>query len=133
VLVVLGAQVQDRARRASDGVRGLDLGVVHDRLADLRARHPSLAEQLDERVRLPPERRVVDRRRVALDHPVALEPIDPALDRGRGQRDAPADVLERTPGILPHQCNDSLVDCVHQTVRQAWLRNKSPLNHAPYR
>ena len=39
--------------------------------------------------------------------------VDPALDRGRTQRDALADVLERAPGVLTKQRNDLLVNPVH--------------------
>ena len=113
VLGVGGAQVEDRARRAGDRVGRLDLGVLADRLADLVARHPPLAEELDEGVGVPADRRGIDVRRVAADDPVALEPVDAALDRRRRERDAAADVLERPPRVLPKQRNDSMVYFIH--------------------
>ncbi len=53
-----------------------------------------------------PEQRVVDERRVADDHAVALEPVDAPLDGGRRQRDALADVGERAPRVLAQQLHD---------------------------
>jgi hypothetical protein len=96
-----GADVDDRARRAGDRVRPLDLGVLGDRVAHLGAAHPPLAEQLDEGVRAPAVGLRVDRRRVTADHAACLEAIDTPLDGRSGEGDAAADVLERAPGVLP--------------------------------
>ena len=110
---VTRADAQDRARLARHGVRGLDLGVALDRLADLGGGHPPLAGELDERVRAPAEAARVDGRRVAAHDAVRLQPVDPPLDRRRRQRDPQPDALERAPRVLPEERNDLPVDVVH--------------------
>src|SRR5205823_6484976 len=93
-------------------------GAVADRGADVRAGEAALGRQLDDRLRLPPERAGVDHRRVAADDAVALEAIDPPLDGRSGQRDARADVLERAPRVLAQQRNDLPVDLVDLWVSE---------------
>jgi hypothetical protein len=90
--------------------------VVLDRIAHLGGRHPALAVERHERVRAPAVAAGIDLGRVAADHAVGLEPVDAPLDRGRAQRDAQADALERAPRILPEQRNDLPVDVIHQAI-----------------
>jgi hypothetical protein len=110
---VTRAHVEHRARLARHGVRGGDLGMVLDRLADLRRGHPALAEERHERVRAPAEAAGINARGVAAHDPVGLEPVDPALDRRRAQRDPHPDALEGAPGVLTEERNDLSVDVVH--------------------
>ena len=117
VLGAGGAQVDDRARRAGDRVSGLDLGLLAERLAHLPRRHPALAEELDEGVGRPADRRGIDDRRVAADDAGILEPIDAALDSRRRERDMSADVLKRAPCVLTQQRNDLLVDFVDSQLQ----------------
>ena len=48
--------------------------------------------------------------RIAADHAVLLQPVDPPLDRRRRQRHARADVLKRAASVLPQERNDLLVN-----------------------
>jgi hypothetical protein len=84
-----------------------------DRLADLRRGHPALAEQRHERVRAPAEPAGIHARRVTAHDSVGLEPVDPALDRRRAQRDPHPDALEGAPGVLTEERNDLSVNVVH--------------------
>ena len=127
VLGVPRVQVEDRARLAGDRVGGGDLGVPPGGGEDLRGGHPALAEERDDGVGGPAERDVVEHGRVALDDAGLLEPVDPALDRGRAERDARADVLEGAAGVLTQERNDLLVDFVEIHAGSALQRNESAL------
>jgi hypothetical protein len=94
-------------------VSGHHAGLALDGALDRLARHVPLAEQVDERLGVPAEGTRVDRRGVAADDALALQPVHPALDRGRGQVHVAADVLEGAAGVLTQQRNDSAVDLVH--------------------
>jgi len=67
---------------------------------DRRRRHPALAVEVDERLRVPAERLRIDDRRVAEQHPIALEPIDAALDGRSGEMDDAAHVLVQAASVL---------------------------------
>jgi hypothetical protein len=92
--------------------------VALDGRTNLGGGHAALAVQRHERVRVPAEAAGVDERRVALQDAVGLEPVDPALDRRRRQRDALADALIGAPGVLTKQRNDLPVDCVHTALKR---------------
>jgi hypothetical protein len=65
----------------------------------------------------PSEAAGIDLGGVTADHAVGLEAIHPSLDRGRAERDAHADALERAARVLAEQRNDLPVDVVHLDPR----------------
>ena len=71
----------------------------------------------DDGVRRPAHGARLEDRRVGADHALGLEAVDPPLDRGRAQRDASADVLERAARVLAQQGNDPPVGIVHTRAR----------------
>ena len=123
------AEIAAELRRQSAGLVGRAVTDVkftdpdHARLVlhrdlDRLARHPPLAVQVDERLRVPAKRFGIDDRRVPEQHPVALETIDPPLDGRCAQMDVPADVLKRATRIFAEQRNDCPVGVVHRAAEQ---------------
>jgi len=89
-----------------------DARLALDGALDLLPGHPALAVEVDERLGMPPERLRVDDRRVAEHDAVTLEPVQPALDRGRREVDLLPDVLKWAASVLAQQRNDSSVNLV---------------------
>src|SRR5437588_811159 len=96
VLGVLGHHVQQGARLAGDRVRRDDAGLALNRALDRLAGHLPVAVEVDERLRVPSERRRIDDRGVAEDHTVAFGFAETAY-RGleTGTRDRVSHVLEQ--------------------------------------
>ena len=92
------------------------LGMALDGGEDLAARHPPLAVQAHEGVAVPAELLGIDGGAVAGDDPVLLQAVDTALDRRRAEGDLPADVLERTAGVLLQERNDPAIYLIHITL-----------------
>ena len=90
---------------------------------------PGAAEQLHQRLGVPPERAVVDDRREPLERPSRPQPVDPPLHRRRRQPHPLADVAERPPAIFLQQRKNLPINRVHTQDYCADMRTNSIDTH----
>src|SRR5215218_259322 len=116
---VVGTHLHQRVGLAGDGVRRDDLRLAGKRLAQRHRAHVRDAVDLDERLGALAERGRVDDRREARDDAALAQPVDAALDRGRGQAHALAQLRQAQPAVLQELGDDAAVDLVYAAKDEA--------------
>ena len=115
VPVVPGAHPGDGVRVAGHAPGFHHLGVAR-RVSATRRAASGGEEQLDQRLGVVAERRVVDDGGEAAQRALGAQPVHAALDRGRRQRDATGDVVVRAPAVFDQQRKNLSISGVHTEI-----------------
>src|SRR4051794_12390605 len=107
------AQVHERVGLTGDRVGRDDLVLSGERLAQRHRAHVRLAVDLDEGLRVLPERGGIDARGEPRDDPGRAQAVDAPLDGGRGQVHALPELSEAQAPVFEQLGNDAAVDLVY--------------------
>src|ERR1700761_5012879 len=123
--VVADAQTDEQVEAAGDDAHGLGLRQLPDLADDLAQVHPGAGGHREVHHDGQAERRPVNVRSVAAEHPAALEPGEPVSHRWRRHLDVPGEGSLRLPGVGGQRAQQRQVEVVYLHLgpgRRGYLR-----------